>query len=310
MPRLTARELSSVLPGNLRTLSALIARKPPAFTPEWATTVDEAFFKYTRTSTINLLLSWAEVLAARDWPFPAYLDLVAETNGVAFPSLRSGPSILVRLLVGRPALGDAILRAILSKGPDPLDEVMCFQFWRRSRSIFAWWRHSTLLQPLRRIILDIEQTYRRGLFAACIPTTLILFDYVLRDYFGTDNLRVSLQTLRNALDAAAILPKDFKPGSGIWDGLRDPASGNTFAGTLADDLRLPGVLLYSFAEFSNKYYGWYASASGALPTLNRHAVMHCANLYWTRANAVRILSFLDLTLRLEKPLKILIRGAA
>jgi hypothetical protein len=36
--------------------------------------------------------------------------------------------------------------------------------------------------------------------------------------------------------------------------------------------------------------------------------MHCATEYWTPGNAVKLLTFFDLTLRLEKVMKIVIHG--
>ncbi|MBA3005317.1 MAG: hypothetical protein KJ900_00235 [Proteobacteria bacterium] len=71
-------ELRSKLPINLHYLSTLIARKPQEFTQEWATNVDEAFSLYTRTSTVNLILSWNDLLAEEGWPFPSYLNLRQE----------------------------------------------------------------------------------------------------------------------------------------------------------------------------------------------------------------------------------------
>jgi hypothetical protein len=80
MSRQLATELASKLPANLHYLSTLIARKPEECTREWATTVDEAFSLYTRTSTVNLILSWNNILAEMGWPFPSYLNLRKEVD--------------------------------------------------------------------------------------------------------------------------------------------------------------------------------------------------------------------------------------
>ena len=75
---MSPQALAATLPGNLRYLSSLIARKPREFTGEWAASAEEAFSLYTRTSTVNLILSWNELLAEYRWPFPAYLDMREE----------------------------------------------------------------------------------------------------------------------------------------------------------------------------------------------------------------------------------------
>jgi hypothetical protein len=148
------------------------------------------------------------------------------------------------------------------------------------------------------------------MWAACISTTVPLLDFAMRAYFQTEKLNVSLQVLRDAFfNEAKLKPKDLMPGIAIWAGHVDPERGNTFAKSLNEDLRLPGIYLSSFFEFADRYYGWYSSADGTPCTaLNRHAIMHCSSEYWTEPNAVRILTFLDLTLRLELVLKVLIRG--
>ena len=78
MPKQAVRELGRVLPERIRLLSRLIARKPSSFTPEWASTINDAFTLYTRTSTVNFVHSLNGLLIDLDWPFPAYLDLREE----------------------------------------------------------------------------------------------------------------------------------------------------------------------------------------------------------------------------------------
>src|SRR5439155_25898553 len=143
----------------------------------------------------------------------------------------------------------------------------------------------------------------------CLPTALGLLDFIMRNYFQTNRLNVSLQTLRNAFDKAGILPRHLKPGSGVWDLKREAGSAILFP-SLDEDLRLPGVFLSSFVEFGSSYYAWHKIADGASPALNRHAIMHCASEYWTPHSAARLLTFLDLSLRLERVLKIVIHGSA
>ena|SRR5438094_5816276 len=129
-------------------------------------------------------------------------------------------------------------------------------------------------------------------------TALGLLDFIMREYFQTNRLDVSLQTLRNAFDKARILPRHLKPGYGVWDLTQETESGILFS-SLDEDLRLPGVFLSSFVEFGSSYYAWYKIADETPSTLNRHAIMHCASKYWAPHNAARLLTFLDLSLRLD-----------
>ena len=301
-----AKNLARVLPSNIRFLSTLIARKPASFTPEWASTPDEAFSLYTNTRTVNLFLSFSDVLAEQNWPFPAYLDLKREQQLLisneqrrVVRERRRGPLNWIQ------RSRDAKIFALAST------DFMSALFRSHSRRIFEYWNASPLFSNKLPIIRDIEQTYRREYWAACLPTALPLLDFLIRTYFGTDQLDVSIQTLRTGFEKARIPPKDLKPGYAVWEGQRNPDEGNLLARSLDDDLRLPGVLLSSFVKFADAYYAWYKTdASASVPkVLNRHAILHCATEYWTREYVSKLLTFLDLALRLRRPLEVLIHGA-
>lgn len=302
-------ELTKNLPGNIRFLASLIARKPAKFTLEWAATVEEAFSLYTRTRAINMLLAWNDVLTDFNWPFPAYVDLRNE-----LPAGKGKPR-------GEPAPFSGIMTQVLiiisecrgweEKAREFLDIAMPYLFEHRSKSVFRCWSEHPVLRSKRPIIDGLWRCYSEKLWAACVPTALPLLDHVMRNYFVTDKLGVSVQTLRDAFAKAKILPKDLKPGFGVWNGTANREAGNRFITSLEEDLRLPGVLLSSFAEFASRYYAWYKSSSDGPPDgLNRHAIIHCACEYWTELNTAKLFTFLDLMLRIEKPLRILIHGAA
>ncbi len=187
---------------------------------------------------------------------------------------------------------------------------MRYLFSKHANDIFRYWENAPILKSKFPIIRDIQNTYRKKYWAACIPTTLSLLDYLMRVYFQSDTLNVSVQTLRNAFEKAGLLPKDLKPGYAIWDGTKDSENGNTFFSSTDEDLRLPGVFLSSFVEFANSYYSWAKrDLSSNQSVLNRHTVMHCASEYWTEENCIKILTFFDLGLRLEPALKIIIHGS-
>jgi hypothetical protein len=301
-------ELAKNLPRNIQYLASLIARKPAEFTPEWAATVEEAFSLYTRTRAVNMLLAWNDVLTNFNWPFPGYIDLRCELptgkgKPVKGPALFSGimGKVLTTVLEGRGREQNARVF---------LDIAMPYLFQRQSESVFQYWSRHPLLNAKQPILENLYRCYNAKLWAACVPTALPLLDHVMRSYFATDKLRVSVQTLRDAFEKARILPKDLKPGFAVWDGARNPDTGNSLTTSLEKDLRLPGVFLSSFAEFAGRYYAWYKSTAASPPDeLNRHAIMHCACEYWTELNTAKLFTFFDLMLRIEKPLCILIHGA-
>jgi hypothetical protein len=309
---MSPQALAATLPGNLRYLSSLIARKPREFTGEWAASAEEAFSLYTRTSTVNLILSWNDLLAEYRWPFPAYLDLREEAALARFWPL-SRWKLIRALISGRNVLQTLLAYFAFSDSTEKSEAgtsaAMTFLFSRHSKRVFRSWRENPLLRGREPVVDDIRATYRRGLFAACLPTALGLLDFIMREYFQTNRLDVSLQTLRNAFDKARILPRHLKPGYGVWDLTQETESSILFS-SLDEDLRLPGVFLSSFVEFGSSYYAWYKIADETPSTLNRHAIMHCASKYWAPHNAARLLTFLDLSLRLERVLKIVIHGSA
>ena len=194
-----------------------------------------------------------------------------------------------------------------------VDWGMVYLFTKHRKRVFNTFMKTSLLSGKQAIVRDIEEAYKRELWSACIVSVMPLLDFIMRRYFGTTRLDDNIQVLRNAfVEHAGLRSKDLMPGSiAVGEGRLNPNTGNTFAKMIEEDLRLPGIYLASFLEFADRYYCWYKSSDIPPNTsLNRHAVMHCASEYWTKANAVRILSFLHLIIYLEVPLKILILGEA
>lgn len=315
MAKSSMKELGLELPNRIRLLSSLIARKPAKFTSEWASTIDESFDLYTNTKTVNLVHSINQGLMELNWPFPAYLSLRSEIARSTWAFSRRC-SELARTLWRGPSLGLLLLTSWDPTGEGPavdqehLDRGMVYIFQRNRKRVFDYLAACQSLRSKTPVVRDIEKAFEAGLWACCITTTMPLLDLVMRDYFDTQRLSVSIQALRDAfLKEAALRPYDLMPGSAIWDAHERPDRGNTFAKSLEEDLRLPGIYLSSFFEFADRYYRFYRSAEEAPESpLNRHAIIHCSFDLWTVENTVRILTFLDLTLRLRKPLRILIRG--
>ena len=318
MAQLSAKEFGKLLPDRIRLLSGLIARKPKSFSSKWATSPEQAFSLYTRTSTVNLINSCNDVLIHLGWPFPAFVNLQEEL-GTGRAAI--GVGRLRRFWSSTPTLMGVLTTSFMSMvstpfgDSDPKQTEICAAgmvalFNQHSKEIFAALYAAKILESKQRILRDVQEAYRRNLWAACISTTVPILDFITRALFETEDLKVSLQTLRDGfIRYANLRPKDVKPGYPVWEGERDPEKGNSLAKSLGEDLRLPGVYLASFLEFADRYYEWYSSTNEKPRTpLNRHAVMHCGSEYWTETNAVRILTFLHLTVSLEPFLRVLVVG--
>ncbi|MDD2324853.1 MAG: hypothetical protein PHW63_02420 [Alphaproteobacteria bacterium] len=311
-----ANDLKKLLPERINMLASMIERKPESYTTNWASTIDDAFSSYTNTSTINLIQTWNIALIECGWPFPAYADLRKEIKGSLrdfdFLQHRSYlKEISSRILNG---LSIGIIAFIGQQLHDVKREKFC-NFWlcrlfsKNRADVFSYLYSHPSLKDKRQLIADIKKSYQYGLWSACISTTFPLLDAILRNYLETESLRVSLQTLRKAFHDAGLKLGDLMPGHhSIGDIYENTAYKNNTARSVDEDLRLIGIYLSSFFHFTEQYYEWHESAANEPSSvLNRHAVMHCASSFGTKANAIKFLTFLDLTLRLEKPLRIMIK---
>jgi hypothetical protein len=314
MPKL-AEQLAKDLLDNLKTLADKIARKPPEFDPRWAKSIIEAFSLYTRTSTVNYFVAFGDCLREAGWPFPAYLDLEDELRHshralgfvkwpFPFYQLFSFRSINIQLLNLR-----CLQRIPESRRQQFIDQFLSRRFHKASKKVFGFWKAHPLLQSKRQVILDLEKAYSAKLWGTCIPSILPLIDYLMRDYFQTDDLRESISTLVKAFEIAKLTPESLKPGYGVYvditeDGLV-PARGVRVADSSEKDLRLPGVYLTSFVDFAFRYYSWHTTASST-EEVNRHAVLHGDTNYWSKTQTRKVLMFFDLVVKLEPVLRIII----
>lgn len=308
-----AAQLSKDLPSNLRKLAGQLVRKPSEYDTRWARSVEESFQFYTRTSTINSLVALDEMLRERGWPFPAYLDIDKEMRQSVKWFIRLKSPLLFSVPLCWQSLSLTLLNFEL-RMTDPvrrkaIDWVMCRRFRKASRGIFTFWRAHQLLYSKRPIIQDLEFSYRNKHWGVCVPALLPLLDYLIRNYFQEKSFKISIDTLIQGLKKAGISYKSVKPGYSISENLKEAPDSFRVADCVEDDLRLPGVYLASFINFAELYYSWCSTDSPTFENLNRHAILHGAMDYWSEANTVKLLMFFDLTLKLEKVLRLIIGSA-
>jgi len=269
---------------NLENLRSQIKRKPDTFTSEYAKTIEEAFTKYTRTRTVNLTLSLSEGLNEKNWPFPAYVP-------VEFSSLKW--KLFIHLFP----------YVLIKKD---FDTVMARLFNLYKKEIFLFWKSHPAFELKHSILEEVLKTYNMRCWASCITTAFPLLDHLCRQFLNTRRLNQEITHILGMFKAAGISSKDVKPGYIAWEVAKE--KGLDIETATEKDLRLPGIALGSFIDIGSIYYGFYRKESLTASDLNRHAILHGAsNNFWTKINATKLITFIDLTLRLEPVFKILMK---
>jgi hypothetical protein len=296
---------------NLSYLRKQIKRKPKEYEPDYALTFDGSFDKYTRTSTINLISAFSELLFEYRWPFPAfYLEFSSRKHGTA-------KFILVALVLICVLKMKKLARLALLK-PEATHEIflrntvrdlIIISFPLYEKDIFIDWKKNHIFQGKSYLIDNIRSCYKKELWYACITAAFPLLDLLCRKYFNSNRLDRDISLVISAFNSAGITSKSLKPGAIAWEVANEQGESGDKA--IENDLRLIGIGLGSFLDFASIYYDWYRKDNNAITELNRHAIIHCASTtpssLWTKENATKLIIFIDLALRLEKPLCILLK---
>lgn len=291
---------------NLIKLKSEIARKPSVYTSDYAISVNESFKIYTRTSTINFILSLSEFLYERNWPFPAYI-------------LEIKPSY-IKIIISSSvfflwSIKQKFLEFIMNKETTIqkekiqyfIDRFICNLFYLCKKEIFLKWKSNPIFVKKHYIIDNIYFTYKSKYWYSCIISAMPLLDFLCRNYFNTNRLERDITQLISIFRKSGILARNVKPGHIAWEVAKE-AGENTKEAT-EKDLRLVGIYLGSFLDFADIYYDYYRKETPNLvKNINRHAIIHGSDLdIWNKENATRILIFLDLMLCLEPALRILLK---
>jgi hypothetical protein len=182
------------------------------------------------------------------------------------------------------------------------DVYMLCRFRLVSSKVFASWKSQPLLQTKKQIILDVEKAYNGKLWGTCMPSILPLIDYLMREYFQTNNLTTSMGVLWQAFEIANFIPKDtsdltsgLKPILGTWEIEGKQSNLKKVSDNPEKDLRLPGVYLTSLVDFARRYYAFHHIASNTTE-INRHAILHGDMNYCSRVQttkSVYVFRFVD-----------------
>jgi hypothetical protein len=302
------------LKNNLELLRKAITRKPERYGPdlEFAFKFSDSFTKYTRNHMVHLILSLSEMLFEFKWPFPAYiLELSAGKWGkyrLCFSVFAITFILKIKnffLLLNSPLRTQPINSSINIE--KKINDSMILYFWLYEKKIFEDWKRNHNFQDRAYLIDNIRICYKKGLWYACMAASFPLLDLLCRKYFNSDNLTKQINNIVKTFKDAGITSRDVKPGHIAWDVVKE--QGMSADEASQTDLRLIGIGLGSFLDFASIYYSYYREDKG-ITELNRHAILHCAAAssdLWTRENTIKIIIFIDLMLRLEAPLCILLK---
>lgn len=287
MAKAADKELANVLRENRLYLAKIIATQPTVTSDlelmpsvPWASNPKKEF--------VLAVSSYSDLLASLNWPFPAYLDF----NHALQDFLRTRQRARLRRKRGGPWqwLENRRLEKLLASARK--SDLTTGFFRTHSQEIFEFWKASPLLANKLQILKEIEQSYQLGFWAVCLPAALPLLEFLIRVYYGGDNDRdLSIGTLCSAFKSAKVSPRDLKPGYE------------------EEGLGITGIFLCSFLEFAGIYYGPFKPKPDVPAVLNRHAILHGRTEYWNCEYTSKILTFLDLTVRLQRPLEVLIHGS-
>ena len=241
-------------------------------------------------------------LIGRDLPFPAFANLTDE-HELIFSDLARNPFTRV-LSALNPFRRSSMLDLLNASFNDELSSVNRFS----SRTIVTYFkRHeSTVFRSLiefadnesqRAMIEAVAGSYRHRNWASCCHSVFPLLDSTIRRAFCTDHLQFTLQVFRDAFFRHAQLDiNKSAPKSCSIDPDRSPYP---FSSPILD-LRLLGVYLASFLEMANRIYQFYeCKMHFPVTIINRHAAIHGAPQQFSQDNAIRLIIFLDLTIRLR-----------
>jgi hypothetical protein len=301
---------------NLELLRKAITRKPERYEADtdFAIKFSDSFTKYTRNSTVHLILSFSELLLEFKWPFPAYILEFSSDKWGKYRSYLAFFTIIYLIKTRKFLLSFGL--PLKSRSPNLLlndkktiNDFMILYFWLHENKIFINWQKNHIFQDKNYHIDNIRTCYKKGLWYACIAASFPLLDLLCRKYFKSANLAKQITAILKTFDKAGITSRDMKPGYIAWDiGQEQGMSADEASQT---DLRLIGIGLGSFLDFAGIYYSNCTDDKETTTELNRHAVLHCASSVssdlWTQDNAIKLLIFIDLMLRLEAPLCMLLK---
>lgn len=325
----------SKLEKNLEALRQSLPKKPAIYTPDFPFTIGEALTKYANQKSVNLFGINVYNYNKHGWPVPLYVDHrkikvgflnnVFERKSLARVNRayrRMHPDKKFKKIMfwnARPrpwqCLGIPIRRKI--HWQDSVDTGVMEMFSANIKLVKDRFLSHPYLALHKKQIIEVFAAYRHKHWASCINLIYPILDAVTRQVLNTDKLTKDMQSLCKLFRQIGIDKKEtdvFMATTNavmVGEKIRAGELSNQEGQELQEKgyknhLYLIGPALSSFLQFSHRYYGDYVTSSSPGDPLNRHAILHGSyTQFANKANVVRLITYLYLTLELDPVLKIL-----
>jgi len=241
-----------------------------------------------------LIIAANALLLEHSWPLPFFLLGSSALQYLLIIALSS--EVIIRRLTRRK---DA-------ETPHELNRTI-ERFFRlairfKLRDIQSYWLSHPLLKDKEDLVYEIFLAYRNSLWLTMSQCSLPIADRVVRDATGNPNLGYGFGHALKELKKQGVETDSFESSEAISRFLNNSNLGPESN----SDLRLIGPALRSFLELGESFFQDNYNEKTAV-SVNRHAFAHCGDHSpVNQEHAMKILTFVDLALRLHEPLRILL----
>jgi hypothetical protein len=308
---------------NLKELKGRIPSKPATYTQEHPKRIGEALIFYCNQRTVHSVQACTSSLNEDNWPLPLWFDpdkvRIGFWNKLYYRKQYNSwqKRKKFRGLKEFDFFSVPVMNHIFFKLS--FDQIIIEAFDANKNYAFQMFLSNSILKSKMGIIESVRKSYGHSNWVACISTIFPLIDFVTRKLLGTKNLSIDVSRICKlfaqngfSLENAGDLMPHFtfvlshKPGQPLFSEERD----QWFRKMQETDFGFIGPALSSFIRFANIYYSYYKEDTETEETqsLNRHAILHGSiNDFGTKANTVKLITFLYLMLELEEVFKILLK---
>jgi hypothetical protein len=196
---------------NLELLRKAITRKPERYEADtdFAIKFSDSFTKYTRNSTVHVILALSEMLLELKWPFPAYiLEFSSNSWGKYKSYLALFTIFYLKKIKHFLILFNFPLKPRPPKLPQfprkEINDFMILSFGLHEKNLFIDWRRNRIFQDKVYLIDNIRTCYKKGLWYACIVASFPLLDLLCRKYFNSNKLERDITSMLSTFKAAGI----------------------------------------------------------------------------------------------------------
>jgi hypothetical protein len=307
---------------NLKVLKSRIPDKPEAYTSEHPKKINEALKYYCNRRTVHGIQACTKNLNDANWPLPLWFNpenvkvgfwnklyykkqYKSWKKGKKFNGLKEFDFFWV------PLMNNLFFKR-------PFDEILSEAFDANSNYAFKGLSLNPILQSKQMILESIQKSYKRSDWVACISTIFPLIDFVTRKILKTNNLGIDVSKICKLFEqngfslenAGELMPHfTFVSSHQLGQPLFTKEREEWFEKMSEHDFGLIGPPLSSFIRFANIYYSYYKEdkdKNDEVLLLNRHAILHSSsNNFGSKANTIKLLTFLYLMLELESVFEIL-----